>query len=522
MTQASRNALVAVSLGSALEAFSSALRALENVSIVPADGVAAALRALDAHAAEGLVIDCDAFGDTTYDLLATARERWPGLPMLVLSAEPTRERELAVVAAGGLDLVERSSAADLALAYQKLRATQRIAASLPPPQQARQLLLGKSAAMQRVARAIAQVAPTRAAVLIRGESGTGKELVARALHEGGASPRSPFIKIDCTSLPEALLESELFGHEKGAFTGAVSRKLGRVELAHGGTLFLDEVGELTLPIQAKLLRVLQDREFERLGGTRTIGVDVRVLAATHRDLESMVERGQFRQDLFYRLNVVPIWLPPLRARRDDVPELAEYFCREAAQRNGRSGCRLEVSAVALLAAQRWPGNVRQLHNFVERLVVLSESDSIDAVAVRVELDRPVQFTTDSRSAAVHAAMGAAPEIAATVPERGGGSLAPGAAGGALASAASAAAGASSAGSVEGRVDAASSAEGPLGSPSSVASEADAHLSQVVRDAERAALLRAIERSGGNRSDAARVLGVSRSTFYAKLKEYGLT
>ena len=335
--------------------------------------------------------------------------------------------------------------------------------------------------MQRVARLIEQVAPTQAAVLIRGESGTGKELVARALHERSPLAAQPFVKIDCTALPEALLESELFGYEKGAFTGATQRKLGRVELANGGTLFMDEVGELGLPIQAKLLRLLQDREFERLGGTRTVGVDVRLLAATHRDLESMVERGQFRQDLFYRLNVVPVWLPPLRARRGDVAELARHFCRLAAERNHKGARELEADALSLLGSQRWPGNVRQLMNFVERLVVLSEGPRIGAAAVQVELERPAHFTTDVGGASP------GPAVPAPAPAR--------------------------------PADAGPSPEGP--SPERPSPEGDAHLSEIVRDAERAALLRALERCGGNRSDAARALGVSRSTFYAKLKQYGL-
>ena len=341
------------------------------------------------------------------------------------------------------------------------------------------LLLGCSAPMLRVARLIEQVATTSATVLIRGESGTGKELVARAVHARSPRAAQPFIKIDCTALPEALLESELFGYERGAFTGASARKAGRVELAQGGSLFMDEIGELGLPVQAKLLRLLQDRAFERLGGTSTLTVDVRVLAATHRDLESMVQQGSFRQDLFYRLNVVPIWLPPLRARRGDVAELAAHFCRDAAIRNARHGVSLEPGALALLEAQRWPGNVRQLGNFVERLVVLAERGSIDAAAVQAELDRPVHFTTDLGAAVA----GASETVAAGIPAKPGASEA-------------------------GAVDAG-------------AGDAPDHLSQVVRDAERAALLRALERCGGNRSDAARLLGVSRSTFYAKLEKYGL-
>jgi two-component system response regulator AtoC len=315
--------------------------------------------------------------------------------------------------------------------------------------------------MRAVAQLLERVAPALATVLVRGESGTGKELVARALHRMSPLASKPFIMIDCAALPEALLESELFGYEKGAFTGAVARKLGRVELADGGTLFLDEVGELSLPTQAKLLRLLQDREFERLGGTRTLRVDIRLIAATHRDLETMMARAQFRQDLFYRLNVVPIWLPPLRARRGDVADLAHHFCRQAASRNGRSGARLEQSALRLLTEQRWPGNVRQLQNFVERLVVLSDRLEIGAQEVQAELERPVQFATEG-----------APNV--PISSDGG--------------------------------------EGPVPGD---------HLSQVLRAAERQALVKALERAGGNRSAAARVLGVSRSTFYARLREYGL-
>jgi two-component system response regulator AtoC len=222
-------------------------------------------------------------------------------------------------------------------------------------------------------------------VLLRGESGTGKGLAARALHEESPRRSGPFVVIHCAALPETLLESELFGYEKGAFTGATTRKPGRVELGDGGTLFLDEIGDVPLAVQAKLLRVVQERTFERLGGGKTVRVDVRFVAATHRPLESMVEAGQFREDLFYRLNVVPLWLPPLRERPEDIEALARHFCAEYGTTSGRPDMTLEADAIALLRAQSWPGNVRQLQNLIERLTVLATRSSIGVTDVEHEL-----------------------------------------------------------------------------------------------------------------------------------------
>ncbi|HTV25037.1 MAG TPA: sigma-54 dependent transcriptional regulator [Polyangiaceae bacterium] len=330
--------------------------------------------------------------------------------------------------------------------------------STDPSHRKSDFVVGSSHCMRAIAQLAERVGPSPATALIRGESGTGKELVARALHRRSLVADRPFVKVDCTALSDLLMESELFGHERGAFTGAVVRKRGRVELAHGGTLFLDEVAELSLPSQAKLLRLLQDREFERVGGTETIRVDLRVVAATHRGLEDMVERRTFRHDLFYRLNVVPIWLPPLRARRQDIPDLALHFCQEAAIRNRKPDVQLDAAATEALAEYDWPGNVRQLQNLVERLVVLVEGDSIGRDDVR---------------RALHDA--AALESAATP-------------------------------IVTAREDDVGSA---------------GHLARVVRDAERIALIRALKHTGGNRTAAARLLGLSRSTLYQKLSECGI-
>ncbi len=237
-------------------------------------------------------------------------------------------------------------------------------------------LLGESPRMRDVHRLLARIAPTDSTVLLRGESGTGKEVAARSLHRGSPRAGKPFVALNCATLSETLLESELFGHEKGAFTGAVARKTGKIELAHEGTLFLDEVGEIPPPLQARLLRVLQERELERVGGTNPIRVDVRILAATNRDLEKAIREGTFRQDLFYRLNVISLTLPPLRERREDIPQLASHFAAQVAGRLGRPAVAFTPEARACLLRYEWPGNVRELANAVERAIVLGEGDLI--------------------------------------------------------------------------------------------------------------------------------------------------
>jgi two-component system response regulator AtoC len=436
----------------------------EGLELVVADE-ASALATLEERAIDAVVLETTPDAAATTALLTSLEDRWPGLPVVIVTDDASPERMAEIVALGANDLLLRPlSAPQLAFAVRKaLAAAQKTAAAPPPPRAETGIVFGRSPTMQSLRELIDQVAPSTSTALVRGESGTGKELVARALHRLSPRASRPFIKIDCTSLPETLIESELFGYEKGAFTGATAQKLGRVQLADTGTLFLDEVGELPLPLQAKLLRLLQDREFERLGGKQTLRVDVRVVAATHRDLEGMVQKGEFRQDLFYRLNVVPLWIAPLRARRADVPELATYFCEAVVKASGRPPVVLSAEALKLLSSQRWPGNARQLQNFVERLVVLCRSGTIGDADVKAELERPVRFATETGTVGADAsgAPGGAPD------------------GGALA------------------------------------------LGEIVRSAERQALVRALEQAGGNRSAAARLLGVSRTTLYTKLEEYGL-
>lgn len=261
------------------------------------------------------------------------------------------------------------------------------------------ILVGNSAAMQRVKKFIEQVAPSQAPVIIEGESGTGKELVAEAIHQASGRAHKPLIKLSCAALPETLLEAELFGYERGAFTGAVSRKPGRFDLAHGGTLFLDEIVDIPLTTQVKLLRVLQDGKYERLGGRETLHSDARLIASTNRNLEQAVREGKFREDLYYRLNVITIPLPPLRARKDEIPVLAQHFRQLYATRNQKNIRDISPAAMSCLLAYDWPGNVRELENVIERAVVLSEGpviqphvlpEGLNPVAFRSEAGDPTQ------------------------------------------------------------------------------------------------------------------------------------
>jgi len=237
-------------------------------------------------------------------------------------------------------------------------------------------IIGNSVLMRQVLDMVRQVAPSQATVLLLGESGTGKELFARAIHTWSTRAAKPFIALNCAALPESLLEAELFGHERGAFTGAMQRRQGRFELADGGTLFLDELGEMSPQVQVKLLRVLQEGEFERVGGTQTIKVDVRIVAATNKDLKAEVDGGRFREDLYYRLNVISLTLPPLRDRRDDIPLLAQHFLTRYAEKNQKRITGMARETLQALMAWRWSGNVRELENCIERAVVLSRGDTI--------------------------------------------------------------------------------------------------------------------------------------------------
>jgi two-component system response regulator AtoC len=346
-----------------------------------------ALALLDSQAVDVVVTDLRMPGMDGMALLGRVSRSWPEVPVIVLTAYGSIQLAVETMKSGAADFIVKPFDRDevLFVIRKALASASRNEHPTPPSDQLS--LIGESAAMAEVKDTIRRAAAGVATVLIRGETGTGKELVAHAVHRQSRRSSKPFVKLNCAALPDSLLESELFGHEKGAFTGAVSRKPGRIELAHGGTLFLDEIGDVPLTTQVKLLRILQERELERVGGTETVKVDVRFVAATHRDLEGLVAAGSFREDLFYRLNVVPLEVPPLRARSGDIIVLARHFAAAAAQANGRVGCVLDSQASELLAAQPWPGNVRQLENFVERLIVLYDGPKVLREHVERELTR---------------------------------------------------------------------------------------------------------------------------------------
>ncbi|MEZ4227772.1 MAG: sigma-54 dependent transcriptional regulator [Polyangiaceae bacterium] len=404
------------------------------------------------------------------DLLTKLNASYEDLPMVVITDQGKTSLGVKAVRLGANDFLCRPfEEEEVKYVIQKMLSLLRANSDESPKSvmvSQRSNIIGTSPVMVELERTINRVADGVATVLVRGESGTGKELVARRIHDKSPRRDGPFIKVHCGALPDNLLESELFGYEKGAFTGATQRKPGRVELAEGGTLFLDEIGDVTPAIQVKLLRVLQEREYERLGGTQTLKADVRFVAATHRDLDGMVRTGDFREDLFYRLSVVPLFVPPLRARPDDIAELAMHFARTAGTNNGRAAMGIDAPALEMLRNHRWPGNVRQLQNFIERLVLLADGPRITARDCSLW-----QPAIDGGSLNQKTALAAYSASEEPPPE----------------------------------------------------SEGDVvELATAIARAEKRALEKALKKAGGNRNAAARMLGVSRRTLYYKLNEHGVT
>ncbi len=308
--------------------------------------------------------------------------------ILMMTAHATVESAIEAMKLGALDYLQKPFEIDellvvarRALEHQRLTSEYRYLRTERDEQFGNYGIIGRSRPMQDIIDRAERVAQTKSTVLITGETGTGKELVARAIHNRSAQRDMPLIKVNCAAIPETLLESELFGHVRGAFTGAATSKKGKFALADGGSIFLDEIGTMSQALQAKLLRVLQEREFEPLGSERTEKIDVRVIAATNRDLRQMVAEGKFQEDLFYRLNVIPIELPPLRERRDDIPALVDHFVRKHSQRTGRRIDRIDDGVVQALQQYAWPGNVRELENTIERAVVLTPATTITADSV---------------------------------------------------------------------------------------------------------------------------------------------
>lgn len=319
------------------------------------------------------------------ELLRKVVDQHPAIPVIILTGHGTIETAVQAMRDGAYDFLTKpvsldrlSLLAKRALSTRELVLQHRELQKELESQRHVSSIIGKSVEMQRVLEVVRQVAPTKASVLITGESGVGKELIADAIHRLSDRPENPLVKVHCAALSEALLESELFGHEKGAFTGAIGRKRGRFELANTGTIFLDEIGEINQGVQIKILRVLQEKQFERVGGEETLNVDVRIVSATNRDLRAEIEAGRFREDLFYRLNVVNIHVPPLRERKEDIPLLCAAFIKEFARENNKAVEGIDARARAALHSHAWPGNIRELRNSIESAVVMAKGSVITA------------------------------------------------------------------------------------------------------------------------------------------------
>ncbi|MBL8682341.1 MAG: sigma-54-dependent Fis family transcriptional regulator [Myxococcales bacterium] len=401
-------------------------------------------------------------------LLAHVQAEHGDIPVIVLTAHGTVETAVDAMRLGAFDFLTKPfDRAEMQLVVGKAVRTvdqRHKDVALDADERGRYRIIGESPPMVAIYHLLEKVADTPATVLITGESGTGKELIARALHENSSRRQRPFIRVNCGAIPRDLMEAELFGHEKGAFTGAVTSKPGRFELAHEGTLFLDEISEIPVEMQVKLLRAIQEGEFDRVGGIKPTAVDVRLVAATNRELKSEIASGRFREDLYYRLNVLPIHLPPLRERRTDIPLLAEHFLLKQSTRLKRGSMKLSPEAIEAMRNYPWPGNIRELENVVERTVLLTDGDTIRPKDLPLEVQR-----ADERG-----------ETAAAVAD-------------------------------EAEDDSAENAPGGL--------------KQQVREAsaklERELIVRALAQTGGNVTQAARLLKISRKSLQIKMKEFGL-
>lgn len=446
-----------------VSAFHDSAQALEHIKVSPPDLV---------------ITDMRMPGLTGLDVLRATREASPETSVIVMTAYATVEKAVECMREGAFDYITKPFKTDeLVMTVTKavahthlLRENESLSETLNRQSGVASTvaMIGDSGPMSQVNDLIARVAPTDSAVLIRGESGTGKELVAKSLHQLSRRSKKRFVAINCASIPENLLESELFGHEKGSFTGADKTKLGLVELAQGGTLFLDEIGELPLALQAKLLRVLQEREIQRVGGVHSIPVDIRLVAATNRSLRKAIATKEFREDLYYRLKVIEIKLPPLRERTGDVPVLVRFFLDKISRRMRRQLVEISPEAIEPLEKYGWPGNVRELENVIERCIVLCDHDCIELEDIPREIRRAVEFGLDAE-----AVSGAFPAVANGGP-----------------------------------------GEGATGRQLLEFREA--------RDVfEKDYLVRALAAAKGNVSEASRLTGLSRRHFYEKMEKLGI-
>jgi len=354
---------------------------------------------LDESEVDAIITDMKMPKLTGQDVLEHVKRNYPHIPVLIMTAYGSIEGAVEAMKVGAFDYITKPFSNDeLLLSVSKAmqlanaRRQFRLLHENLEERYGLHQIIGKSKAIQNVLHMVDRAAPSRSTVLITGESGTGKELVARAIHFASPRKNGPFISVNCMAFNAGVLESELFGHEKGSFTGAVAQKRGRFELAHEGTLFLDEIGELSQDIQVKLLRVLQERSFERVGGSKLIEVDIRVVTATNKNLQELVEKGEFREDLYYRLNVVQLHMPPLRERREDIPILAQHFAQKYAQDNEMEPKTFSPESMDYLMGYEWPGNVRQLENIIERCMVLASGEHIGVEDLPPEIkDEESQF-----------------------------------------------------------------------------------------------------------------------------------
>jgi two-component system nitrogen regulation response regulator NtrX len=368
----------------------------EGFRVTTAGSGADAIAAVGEEMPDVVFLDIWMPGMDGLDTLAELKRAWPDMTVVMISGHGTIETAVKATRLGAYDFIEKPLSIEKtlltlthALEHGRLA---RENATLRAELETRSEIIGDSPLVRVLREQIAMAAPTNGRVLIHGENGSGKELVARAIHAQSGRREGPFVEVNCAAIPEELIESELFGHEKGAFTGALARRRGRFELAHGGTLFLDEVGDMSLKTQAKVLRALEEQAFERVGGKDTVKVDVRLIAASNRDLPAAIRDGAFREDLYYRLAVIPIEVPPLRARKEDVPRLVEHFLAHFCAENGKRRKTLAGDALAYFLAYDWPGNVRELRNMVERLVIMSPRDTIAAEDLPMPL-RPKEDLT---------------------------------------------------------------------------------------------------------------------------------
>ncbi|RLC09256.1 MAG: sigma-54-dependent Fis family transcriptional regulator [Deltaproteobacteria bacterium] len=355
----------------------------EGYEVLTADNGQRALEIMDVTEVDLVLTDMKMPSMDGIELLKRIKERSPELPVVVMTAYGTVEKAVEAMQLGAFNFIQKpfqnetlKQIVNKAVAtYRVVKENRRLIQALEGRYRFDNII-GKSKPMQAIFDIIQKVAPTRATVLVTGESGTGKELIAKAIHFNSPRRSKPFIAVSCAALAESLLETELFGHEKGAFTGATTTRKGRFELADGGTLFLDEIGEVTPSVQVKLLRVLEEMTFERVGGTKSITVDVRLIAATNKDLKTMVKNHSFREDLYFRLNVVHIELPPLRERTEDIPLLTAYFAKKYARKADKGEISISAEATEFLCNHRWPGNVRELENAIERAVLFCKGNEI--------------------------------------------------------------------------------------------------------------------------------------------------